>query len=285
MVHTRRGPARIIGERGRVTGLETLDVASVFDEAGRFNPKFIQGTERILPADSIIVAIGQASDLSFLSPADGLALTPRGTIQVDRENLATSVPGVYAGGDVAFGPRIAVEAIADGKRAARAIDAYLRGSEGHRREVFQITVHESHTYRQYEEFEQLPRQPVPSLPIDRRIGVAQVELGYDEATARQEARRCLRCWINTVFEGNAENGSECILCRGCADVCPEDCIELVAGERAELAAAMETLPAGARVSLVIKDETACIRCGLCARRCPVGCITMEGFESAEVVAV
>jgi NADPH-dependent glutamate synthase beta subunit-like oxidoreductase len=285
VIHPRRGPARITGEAGRVTGLETLDVASVFDEAGRFNPKFLHGTERVLPADSIIMAIGQASDLSFLSPEDGLAVTGRGTIQVDRDTLATSAPGVYAGGDVAFGPRIAVDAVADGKRAARAIDAHLRGGEGHRGEVFQITVHDSSAYRQTEGFEQVPRQPVPSLPIDRRIGVAQVELGYDEATALQEARRCLRCWINTVFEGTEERGSECILCGGCADVCPEDCIELVAGERAAAVGATEILPAGVTATLIIKDETACIRCGLCARRCPVGCIAMEGFESAEVIAV
>ena len=283
-LHPRRGPARILGEGGRAIGLETLDVASVFDEAGRFNPKFMPGTERVLPADSIIMAIGQASDLSFLSPEDGLTVTPRGTLQVDRETLATTAPGVYAGGDVAFGPRIAIEAVADGKRAARAIDAYLRGGEGHRREVFQVTVHEAFTYRQAEDFEKIPRQAVPSLPIDRRIGVAQVELGYDDATAVREARRCLRCWINTVFEGTEALGSECILCGGCVDVCPEGCIELVAGDRAVTEGAEEILPGGTTVTLVVKDETACIRCGLCVRRCPVGCIAMEGFECAEAIA-
>ena len=282
-LHPRRGPARILGEGGKVAGLETLDVASVFDEAGRFNPKFTPGTERVLPADSIIMAIGQASDLSFLSPEDGLTVTPRGTLQVDRETLATTAPGVYVGGDVAFGPRIAIEAVADGKRAARSIDAYLRGGEGGRREVFEVIVHDTITYRQAEDFEKVSRQPVPSLPIDRRIGVAQVELGYDETTAVREARRCLRCWINTVFEGREEFGSECILCGGCADVCPESCIELVASGRVDRTGAGSDVP-DLIGTILVKDEEKCIRCGLCARRCPVGCVAMEGFESAEVIA-
>lgn len=281
-LHPRRGPARILGEKGRVVGLETIDCASVFDEAGRFNPKFTPGTERVLPADSIIIAIGQASDLSFLSPEDGVAVTPRGTIQVDRETLATTAPAVYAGGDVAFGPRIAIEAVADGKRAARSIHAYLRGGEGGRREVFEITVHDTITYRQAEDFERIPRQAVPSLPIDRRTGVAQVELGYDETAAVREARRCLRCWINTVFEGTEALGSECILCGGCADVCPESCIELVASERVDRTGAESDAP-DLIGTVLIKDEERCIRCGLCARRCPVGCITMEGFEHEEKI--
>ena len=288
-LHPSRGPSRILGEGGRVIGLETVDVASVFDADGRFNPKFTDGTERVVGADTVILAIGQASDLSFLTPEDGIEVTQRGTIRVDEASLATTCPGVFAGGDLAFGPRIAIDAVADGRRAAQAIHEYLAGSPQPTKSL-EVTIYDSRSYRQMPEFERLPRQPIPALPITRRVGIAQVELGYDEESALLEAQRCLRCWINTVFEGHERPGDECLLCGGCRDVCPEDCIELVAGDR--VVAGVQDLEflrqeyhlGGAdpfEVSVMLKDETACIRCGLCARRCPVGCITMEAFDEIQ----
>ncbi|MBI4535682.1 MAG: 4Fe-4S binding protein, partial [Ignavibacteriae bacterium] len=136
------------------------------------------------------------------------------------------------------------------------------------------------------------------LPIDRRIGVAQVEVGYTEAQARHEASRCLHCWENTIFEPKGENtGTECILCGGCVDVCPENCIELVTLGRIEAdktlasqleeeyAIAFEDETETTVGAVMIKDEDMCIRCGLCALRCPVGCITMEGYYVSETMAV
>ena len=69
--------------------------------------------------------------------------------------------------------------------------------------------------------------PFPILPIDRRTGITEVETGFTEEQARREASRCLQCWINTIFEGDEEHGTECILCGGCVDVCPENCLTLV----------------------------------------------------------
>ena len=128
-IHTRRGPNRILAEHGRVVGLETVACTSVFDASGRFNPQFAKGSEAVLAADTIIMAIGQTSDLAWVRPEDGIALTPRNTINVDPKTLATSAPGVYAGGDVSFGPRNAIDAIANGKKAAQSIHAYLTGNE------------------------------------------------------------------------------------------------------------------------------------------------------------
>lgn len=296
-IHPSLGPKRIVGRDGRVVGLETLDCSSVFDADGRFNPQLAPGTEKILEAGSIIMAIGQTADLNFIQPEDGIEITPRSTIKVDSDTLATTQPGIYAGGDVAFGPRIAIDAVADGRRVAAAIDDYLNpGSKVAK--TFQVEVYDSHDYAQYPNFEEIPRQPVPALEIDRRIGIAQVELGYTEENAVLEAQRCLRCWVNTVFDGSEEQGTECILCGGCVDICPEHCIELVHFNRLEFddearetfLTAMDEFILGRTVenpesygAVMIKDETACIRCGYCVKRCPTGCITMQAFTMQQEV--
>jgi NADPH-dependent glutamate synthase beta subunit-like oxidoreductase/ferredoxin len=303
-IHTRRGPNRILGQNGKVVGLETLACTSVFDSAGQFNPQFAQGTEESLDADTVIMAIGQTADLTWVRPEDGITLTQRNTIQVDPATLATSAAGVFAGGDVSFGPRNAIDAIANGKKAAQSIHAYLTGEQGVEVELslaarnVEIIIANSGQYTRPRGYEQSQRVPVPALPIDRRIGLAQIELGYTEDEARRESARCLHCWENTIFqEEGEETGSECILCGGCVDICPESCIDLVTINRLEAEPVMTAeigewygVMIGGRNdagdgAVMIKDEYLCIRCGLCAKRCPVGCITMEGYTVAEPMRI
>ncbi len=287
--HHRRGPSRILGQNGRVTGLETVECVSVFDQHGKFNPRFAEGSELSMAADTVIMAIGQVADLSFLEPDDGIEITPMKTIGINHETLATSAPGVYAGGDAAFGPRIAIEAVADGRRAATSIHEYLRGST-EPAEAVEVILRPLPGFKRELDYEALPRQNPPKLPIARRVGIAEVEQCYTEETARREASRCFRCWINTTFREDFVTGSECILCGGCADVCPEDCIEFVPVSEvsadpllledavAEFGEAANSLfEENAVGTVLVKDETACIRCGLCAARCPASIITMEEF--------
>ena len=296
ILHPGFGPKRIVGDHGRVTALETLDTKWVFDAQGRFNPAFHDGTEKQLPCDTVILAIGQTTKLDFLSPEDGVDVSPRGLITVNRDTLMTTAPGVFAGGDCVFGPRLIIDSVADGKRAAIGIDEYLRRGR-HPQPIVEVEV--LHRYSVDPVYMDLPHQEVPMLPIDRRTGVTEVEIGFDEQSAMAEAQRCLRCWINTIFEGNAADGSECVLCGGCVDVCPENCLQLVSLDRIEFTpealAAMRAEPQVFAVELndvaaedlgvisgsaMIKDETRCIRCGLCALRCPVGTITMEAYRLA-----
>ena len=295
VIHAGRGPQRILGEAGRVTGLETIECSSIFDDRRRFNPTFVPGTELALAADTIVLAIGQACDLSFLQPDDQVTVTARGTLQVNPATLATTAPGIYAGGDAAFGPRIAIEAIADGKRAAASMHSYLRGVETPPPPV-EVFIEPLPGYRRVLDYEGVPRQKPPVLPIERRVGISEIELCLTETSARLEASRCLHCWVNTVFHEDPELGTECILCGGCADVCPEDCItfvplaaiapdpamaERIRAEHGDVAAALFASGDGVGTAL-IKDETICIRCGLCAERCPSGTITMEKFQVLEL---
>jgi NADPH-dependent glutamate synthase beta subunit-like oxidoreductase/ferredoxin len=293
--HPRRGPQRILGSNRRVSGLETIECTSVFDEQGRFRPTFAPGTELAMAADTVILAIGQSSDLSFLRAEDGVEVTPRGTIRVDPVTLATTAGGIYAGGDVAFGPRQAINAIADGRQAAASIHAYLRRLAV-APEPLEVLIEPLAGYTRSLDYEGIPRQKPPVLPIQRRIGIVEIEQCFSESAARIEASRCLRCWVNTIFHEDPKLGTECILCGGCADICPEDCIEFVpvseiradpelreaaVSELGEAAGALFE-GAGARGTALIKDETVCIRCGLCAMRCPTGTITMEQYLIREI---
>jgi ferredoxin len=195
--------------------------------------------------------------------------------------MATSRPDVFAGGDAAFGPRIIITAVAEGKKAANSIAKFLTGRVPAEPRQARVTVYATDRYRMKPDYEKLVRVSPPTLPLERRIGIAEVEKVFAERAARQQADRCLQCHVGPVFNGDA-----CILCGACADVCPEYCLRLVdvvnlrgdAKLQAAFLARYERLPGPGEQGAIIKDETRCIRCGLCAVRCPTGAITMERVE-------
>jgi NADPH-dependent glutamate synthase beta chain and related oxidoreductases len=254
----RRGPHRFVGD-GRVTGLETIDVESVFDAAGRFAPTFIADTESVIPADSVILAVGQSADLDLLDAGPEVERTPNGGVRINDATLQTSDPRIWAGGDVARGPRNLIDAIADGRRAAASIVATF----GHP----VVSEPEMHLelrpgYQRIDSgYDAISRRPVPMVASDRRVGFAEVEVGYDEADARLEALRCLRCFDNVMLSPEL-----CILCGLCVDVCPTDCIVIARADNAGLGLASQ--------SALLLDEDLCIRCGLCVNRCPPGALSM-----------
>jgi NADPH-dependent glutamate synthase beta subunit-like oxidoreductase len=277
----RRGPKRFLGD-GRLEQVELRGVFSVFDESGRFSPRFDDADVLTVDADACVLAIGQKPDLSFLKPSDGVELTPGGTIRVETRTLATAAPGVFAGGDVAFGPRNLIEAVANGKLAARSIHERLSAENARIEVTLDVEKIPTRDYRMLAGFEILDRAAPATLDLGRRTGIAEVETGYDEAAAREQAARCLVCHVQTIYD--PEN---CVLCSRCVDVCPEYCLAIVpfesldlpAAERTELASRAEAN--GLPLSAMVKDDDRCIRCGLCAVRCPTDAMTMERFQVQE----
>jgi NADPH-dependent glutamate synthase beta subunit-like oxidoreductase len=294
-LHASRGPREILGEDGVVTGLRTVKCTAVFDAAGKFNPTFDEAVVEDIDADTIMFAIGQTSDLSFLSPDDGVE-TERGLIKVDLDTYQTSAPDVFACGDIAHGPRLFIHAIASAQIAARSMHDYLRGT---RTDVIVRRRWEPADYTMMDSWDVLERENPPVLEADARAGSLDViEETFPDEEARVQAARCLRCNVNTVFDT-----SYCIACNGCVDVCPNDLIRLVGldtvwADPALAAVVTEQLGIASddlaevdaeelgQYGVMLKDESTCIRCGLCASRCPTHAITMQRFQySRECVTI
>jgi len=284
--HNSWGPKEIlvreINGQKFVHGVRFVRCTRVYDENKRFAPQFDEGVTTEIAGDTVLLSVGQSADLSFLdAKRDGIQMRSPQQIVNDPATCATSAPGVFIVGDIAYGPRLMIHAIASGKQAARSIYRFLRGREIAPEEVqFHFPI--EHYYRE-KNYERRSRLHIPTLSAEERLKspTTLVEIGYNEEQARAEAGRCLDCGINTIFDGE-----RCILCGGCVDVCPTVCLKLVSFDRItltpEVAAAVSRLELDPTdVSVIIKDEERCIRCGLCADRCPTTAITMEQFSFAK----
>lgn len=248
-----------ISEEGEMVFQHCDRVFEDVDGQRRFNPKFDAGRKLTLEADHIIFAVGQGTDLTSIE-GSGLEVT-RGFIVTDPRSLMTKLPGVFAGGDVAHGPRTAVEAIRSGKIAAYSIDAWLKGTRldkavgkpQRRADVIPLQV--SARDRSY-----LHRAEMPEKAIDERLGdgnYAKVELGLTDAMAHGEASRCLRCDV-------------CIGCGLCQLACSEMGIE---------ALRMADTAAGRLAYFdFTRPAERCIGCGACAQVCPTGAIRIEDAD-------
>ncbi len=284
--HNSVGPHEILtDERGQFFGVVFKRCTRVFDDDGRFSPQFDETDLMTLQGDCLLLSVGQRVNFDFIDPeGDGIALTERGFVEVDPQTgQSVTAPDVFVAGDCAYGPKLAVHALASGKQAARRIYSHLTGRSLSTEDVEQ---HQPIAgYAREADYEKIPRISLPTLsPAERRTSLSKpVELPLSEEAARQEASRCLDCGVNTIFDGE-----KCILCGGCVDVCPTLCLKLVALEEIEQDAGVERLAdawqhdrSEESLSAIIKDEERCIRCALCAERCPTEAITMERFSFTE----
>jgi len=278
------GPLEFLKDsEGHVTGVVFQKVLSVYDDQKRFAPVFDPSEKTTLEADTVLLSVGQAPDLSFLDTAgDDFELDGRGWLKCDAEDLTTGVEGVFVAGDLAYGTKLLIHAVASGKKAARFVYRYL-ADKAITTQTFQAH-YSLDTYRREEGYEGIERAEIPTEDVRARLKDPKrsVEKAYSESTASTEASRCLRCNVNTIFDG-----ARCILCGGCADVCPQRCFKLVPLEALDLttdqqAVAIRSLGEDWQThTAIIKDEEACIRCGLCAERCPTNAISMERMEFSE----
>jgi NADPH-dependent glutamate synthase beta subunit-like oxidoreductase len=277
------GPVEISRENGgAVTGVVFRRCTRVYDEQRRFAPVFDDSQRQSVACDTVLLAAGQTTDLTFLEDGGGDVEQLRpGWPKIDPETLETTAPGVFVAGDLAHGTKLLIDAVASGKRSARSVYRHVTG-----REIRPAMV-EAHIpierHRRERGYETLRRVDVPMLSPEERLARpgALVEVGYSEEQARREASRCLDCGVTPVFDGE-----RCVLCGGCVDVCPTLCLKIVPLADLEptpdLDAAVEgTLGLEAdrdRSCAILKDEDRCIRCAACEMRCPVDAISMERIQ-------
>lgn len=251
----------------------------VYDENKRFSPQFDDVDQKRIQCDTVLLAVGQSTNLEFL--ADGGQDVEQGRPgwpQVDPTTLATTAPGVFVAGDLAHGTRLLIDAVASGKAAARSIYQYVTGR------AITIEAMTAHIvlprYERERGYEAIRRVPLATVAPDERLARPDcvVERGYTPTEAMREASRCLDCGVTPVFDGN-----RCVLCGGCVDVCPTECLKLVPLDVIEESASLSTIvkralgehPELQANSAILKDEDRCIRCAACAMRCPTEAITME----------
>jgi heterodisulfide reductase subunit A2 len=198
-IRTLTAPVRIVGENGRVSGFECMETElGEPDASGRRRPQPVPGSEFTIACDAVIPAIGQQPDASWIQQEDGLSVTPWNTLEVDPATMQTAAPGVFAAGDAVSGPATVIEAVATGRRAADAMDAFLRGEEPAASDS--ETVAGAPSEPDWAEIpEGLPTEAraEPELQESeaRKGCFDEVSQGLSEDHAQQEARRCLNCGV------------------------------------------------------------------------------------------
>jgi len=273
---------------GNITGLAVQRIYSLFDSTGKFCPKTVPDSKFIIPCDTIALAIGQEMDMSIF---DGFLkkeelIMERGIIKTEKGTCRTSLKGVYAGGDGAFGASLFITAIRHGQEAARSIDSDLLGTKPYMEfsaEFSEISPMRDKTYLRTGWA--LPKMENAALRI---LNEDLVEKPYTYEEAHDQANRCLQCHVSPVFDG-----SLCIKCNGCVDVCPCNCLKQVPLSQLNLdlgvgnlrlavdhfyevdSASLDEENLNEMGTAMLKDEDLCIRCGLCAEKCPTQAVTMD----------
>ena len=285
------------GAVGHVAGVKFVrNKLGAPDKSGRRSPEPIEGSEFIIECDTVLLALGQNPDATWLADVPEFRVKRARDLEIDASTFQTKVRKIFIAGDYRTGPSTIIEAVAEGRAAAQQIGRFLDADalsvdvpEYH--EV--VTLRRSSTpdnvgiiamegelarvfHNMSADYDRIPRQEMPKLTKEERRGLfLETNRGYTEAQAVAESDRCLKCNFNIEIVGEL-----CIICGGCVDVCPMDVIHMV-----DMGDVVDdgTIPAVAEAKkwpngvAFFLDETACIRCALCIIRCPTDAITMNRY--------
>jgi NADPH-dependent glutamate synthase beta subunit-like oxidoreductase len=283
-------PKSFVHDNGRLTGMTFEKVKAEYDAKGRRRLVPTGEPDQHFECDDVLVAIGQENAFPWIERDVGIEFDEWGMPKVDEVTFESTRPGVYFGGDAAFGPKNIIWAVAHGHEAAISIDKQCNGEDIRSRPAPMVNlvsqkmgIHEW-SYDNEVSLDQRFKVPWNDVRVTLKNIKVEVEKGFDAATAFKEAQRCLNCDAQTVF-----SASLCIECDACVDICPMDCITFTAnGEEAELRQRLNAPAANATQDLYVseslntgrimaKDEDVCLHCGLCAERCPTGAWDMQKF--------
>ena len=283
-------PKEFVIKNGKLGGMVFEKVKAVLDEKGRRNLLPTGEPAQYFECDDVLVAVGQENAFPWIERDAGIAFDKSNMPVVDKVTMQSSAPNVFFGGDAAFGPKNIIWAVAHGHDAAVSIDKLLNGEDIAERPAPGVSLMSQkmgiHEWSYDNEIHADMRYKVPwrDIKITLKNVKAEVELGFDVATAWKEAQRCLNCDVQTVFTDRL-----CIECDACVDICPMDCITFTGNAdekelRNHLNAPAKNLTQDLYVSgplktgrVMVKDEDVCLHCGLCAERCPTGAWDMQKF--------
>ena len=283
-------PKMFVTQGMKLTGMTFEKVKAVYDDKGRRSLVKTGEPDQFFECDDVLVAVGQENAFPWIERDSGIGFDKSGLPVLDKVTFRSTVPNVFFGGDSAFGPKNIIWAVAHGHDAAVSIDKLLHKEDISERPAPGVSMMSQkmgiHEWSYDNEIAGDSRYKVPwqDIKITLKNVKAEVELGFDVATAWKEAQRCLNCDVQTVFTDKL-----CIECDACVDICPMDCITFTPNFeekdlRTQLNAPAKNLTQDLYVSgelktkrVMVKDEDVCLHCGLCAERCPTGAWDMQKF--------
>jgi NADPH-dependent glutamate synthase beta subunit-like oxidoreductase/ferredoxin len=283
-----RSPKAFVVENGKLQGMMFDKMEYDLDAQGRITAERVVG-EEFLPADDVILAIGQENAFPWIERDLGVEFDKWDVPKVDTVTFQSTRPGLFFGGDAAFGPKNIIWAVEHGHQAAISIHKFCQGEAVTDRLPPGVNLQSRkmgmHEWSYSNDYTPVERRLMPHVSLKERFKKIniEVELGFTAEQVAQEVQRCLNCDVQTVFEAKL-----CIECDACIDICPVDCLTITeGGEEADLRTRLKapaknltqplyvsgSLPQTKRV--MVKDEDLCVHCGLCAERCPTAAWDMQ----------
>lgn len=284
-------PKRFVVENGKLTGMEFELMEYELDDDGNITETRKAGT-KVIPCDDVILAIGQENAFPWIERDLGIEFDKWGVPVVDETTHQSTLPGVFFGGDSAFGPKNIIWAVEHGHQAAISIHKHCqdeaiteRMPRGVNLQSAKMGVNE---WMYSNAYTGAHRRDMPLVELKQRLSnrKTEVELGFDAERIATEVQRCLNCDVQTVFEAPL-----CKECDACLDICPVDCLSILPnGEEADLRQGMRVPAANKDQALyvseplkdtgrvMVKDENLCLHCGLCAERCPTAAWDMQDAD-------